>query len=96
MIRRLSEAGLTDTRRNLADRILTTWLHPLNPIVGAPRPGVSLSGFCSRHGERLLSLQVNLRNKGTQADLANFGVPFALRHFPRTHESQTDVNESVE
>jgi acetoacetate decarboxylase len=82
--------------KKLADRILATHLHPLNPLVGGARPGVSMSGFCTRHGERLLSLQIELETKGIQSDLANFGVPFALRHFPTTHESQTDVNELVE
>ncbi len=82
--------------KKLADRILTSWLHPLNPLVGGPRPGVNVSGFCTRHGDRLLTLQIKLQKQGGSSDLANFGSPFALRHFPPTHESQTNVNEVVE
>lgn len=82
--------------KKIADEIVMTRFHSHNKIIGLPREGVKVSGYCTRHGSRLLTLLVELKRAGGVEDLIRFGSTFGVRHFPTTHGSQTGVNELVE
>ncbi len=82
--------------KKIADDIVMTKLHPLNPLTGGVKAGSQLSGYATRHGERVLTVQVKVNRKGSSDDVIRFGSTFGLRLFPATHPSQTHVQELVE
>ncbi len=82
--------------KKLADDIAMTKLHPLNPLTGGVKVGSQLSGYATRHGERIFTVQVKVNRKGSSDDVARFGSTYGLRLFPATHPSQTHVQELVE
>ncbi len=82
--------------KKIADEIIMTRFHVHNKIIGLPRAGVKVSGYCTRHGSRLLTLSVELKRQGSVEDLIRFGSTFGVRHFPTTHDEQTGVKELVE
>ena len=82
--------------KKIADEILMTRFHKHNKLVGFPRPGVKMLGYCVRHGFRVLTVEVELEREGSGEDLIRFGSTFGLRHFPTTGENQTGIKELVE
>ncbi len=82
--------------KKLADDIVMTKLHPLNPLTGGIKVGSQLSGYATRHGERIFTVHVKVNRKGSSEDVIRFGSTYGLRLFPATHPSQTHVQELVE
>jgi hypothetical protein len=80
----------------LADDIHMTRLHRYVPIVPYYAPSTKLSGYCARHGSRILSLSLEITRKGTPKDLVSTPSVYGLRYFPATMEGQKYVNELVE
>ena len=87
---------LNGYQKRLADKISMSKLHPLNPGLGPIEPGISLSGFCVKGGERTLSVRVDIDRPGKKVDLPNLGATFGMRRYPRTDGSQASVHEAVE
>ena len=87
---------LNGYQKRLADRISMTRLHPLNPGLGPPSPGMEYGGFCVKGPERVLSIGVTVEKQGSPSDLMSFGSTFGMRRFPRTEASQGTVDEPVE
>ena len=52
--------------KKVADDIRMTRLHRLIPHVPYYGPGVKLSGYCTRHGDRLLNISLEIKRKGMQ------------------------------
>jgi len=82
--------------KKIADEITMTRFHIHNKAIGLPKEGSRATGYCTRHGSRLLTVSVKIKRKGDVNDLIRFGSTFGLRHFPTTHEQQTGVKELVE
>jgi hypothetical protein len=87
---------LNGYQKRLADRISMTKLHPLNPGLKAISPGSRFGGFCVKGPEQTLSLEVTVDRPGSTSDLPSFGATFGMRRYPRTDDSQREVNEPVE
>ena len=83
-------------QKRLADSIVMTKLHPLNPGLSPIGEGSSLAGYCVKGGERALSLKVVVERKSDSGSLRGFGATFGMRLFPRTDASQGSVAEAVE
>ncbi len=83
-------------QKRLADKIALTKLHPLNPGLKPPSPGMNFSGFCVKGGQRTLSVKVTVRRRGSPSDLPSFGATYGMRVFPQTDGSQGSVREAVE
>jgi hypothetical protein len=73
-----------------------TRLHRLIPKVPYYGPGVKLSGYCARHGSRLLSVSLEIKRKGTPQDLVSSPSVYGLRYFPANTPGQNSVNELIE
>lgn len=82
--------------KKLADDIVMTKLHPLNPLTGGIGVGSQLSGFATRHGQRIFTVHVKVNRKGSSGDVIRFGSTYGLRLFPATDATQTAVRELVE
>ncbi len=82
--------------KKIADDIHMTKLHKFIPRVPYYGPGVKISGYCARHGDRMLSVELEIERKGTVKDLASSPSVYALRHFPVSSTGQSIVNELVE
>ena len=82
--------------KKLADDIHLTRLHRYIPKVPYYAPGTKLSGYCSRHGSRILSVSLEITRKGTVKDLVSSPSVYGLRYFPANTEGQKMVNELVE
>ncbi|MFI5421631.1 MAG: acetoacetate decarboxylase family protein [Nitrososphaerales archaeon] len=82
--------------KKVADDIRMTRLHKLTPHVPYFGPGVKLSGYCTRHGDRLLSISMEIKRKASSKDLISSPHVYAFRHFPVNTEGQTEVRELVE
>lgn len=76
--------------------IFMTRLNPLMPGLGPISRGTRVGGHCSRHGRRLLTISVELEEEAREIPLRSFGPTLTYRHFPRTHESQSEVSEVLE
>ncbi|MBI2184500.1 MAG: acetoacetate decarboxylase family protein [Thaumarchaeota archaeon] len=63
-------------------KIYMTWIHPLNPKLKPLGIGTKLGGIVERQGDRLLTLGLEIKKKGSPSDLPKLGNFFALRHFP--------------
>ncbi len=87
---------LNGYQKRLADRIALTKLHPLNPGLKPVVAGSRLGGFCMKGASRVLSVSVAAERPGTPSDLPAFGSTFGRRAFPRTGDSQGEVDEAVE
>ncbi len=83
-------------QKRLADRIALTKLHPLNPGLKPPAPGVKFAGFCVKGGQRTLSVNVSIERQGEPSDLPGFGATYGMRVFPQTDRGQASVKEAVE
>ncbi len=82
--------------KKIADEIVMTRFHRFNRFAEAAGEGVRLTGYCARHGYRLLTVRLKINRRGAVDDIMKFGATFGYRHFPTTHESQTAVSEIVE
>jgi acetoacetate decarboxylase len=82
--------------KKMADEIAMTKLHPLNPLTGGIKIGSNLSGYATRHGQRIFTVRVKITRKGTAEDVTKFGSTYGLRLFPATDSTQTQVRELVE
>lgn len=82
--------------KKLADDIHLTRLHKYIPKVPYFGPGTKLSGYCARHGSRILSVGLEITRKGTAKDLVSSPSVYGLRYFPANTEGQKMVNELVE
>lgn len=82
--------------KKMADEIVMTKLHPLNPLTGGVKVGSQLSGYAIRHGERIFSVHVKVGRRGSGEDVVRFGATYGLRLFPATDTTQTHVQELVE
>jgi len=82
--------------KKLADDIHMTRLHRLIPKVPYYGPCVKLSGYCARHGSRLLSVSLEIKRKGTPQDLVSSPSVYGLRYFPANTPGQNSVNELIE
>jgi acetoacetate decarboxylase len=82
--------------KKLADDIHMTRLYKYIPKVSYYGPGAKLSGYCSRHGSRILSVSLEITRKGTPQDLMSSPSVYALRYFPVNAEGQNKINELVE
>jgi hypothetical protein len=58
--------------------------------------GNSWSGNATSGGTTVLSIETVTENRGDKSDLLNFGATFGRRRFPKTDESQSEVDELVE
>lgn len=82
--------------KKLADDIQLTRLHRYVPKVPYYGPGVKLSGYCARHGSRLLSVSLEIKRKGTSKDIISPPSVYGWRYFPANSSGQNSVNELVE
>jgi acetoacetate decarboxylase len=82
--------------KKLADDIHMTRLYKYVPKVPFYGPGARLSGYCSRHGSRILSLSLEITRKGSPSDIVSSPSVFGLRYFPSNAEGQNEINELVE
>jgi hypothetical protein len=82
--------------KKLADDIHLTRLHKYIPKVPYYGIGTKLSGYCSRHGSRILSVSLEITRKGSSKDLQSAPSVYARRYFPSNMEGQDSVNELVE
>lgn len=82
--------------KKMADEIVMTKLHPLNPLTGGVKVGSQLSGYAARHGGRVFTLNVKVNQRGSADDVIRFGATYGLRLFPATDPTQTHVRELVE
>ena len=82
--------------KKLADDIQMTRLHKYIPKVPYYGPGTKLSGYCSRHGSRILSVSLSITRKGTSQDLISSPSVYGLRYFPANTQGQKMVNELIE
>lgn len=82
--------------KRLADRIVLTKLHPLNPGLKPVSEGASLSGYCVKGSERVLRVRVDIERRGDASDLVSFGPTFGIRKYPTTDPTQSGVAEAVE
>ncbi len=82
--------------KKLADDIHMTRLHKYIPKVQYYAPGTKLSGYCARHGSRILSISLDITRKGVSQDLMSAPSVYALRYFPANMEGQKRINELVE
>jgi Acetoacetate decarboxylase (ADC) len=87
---------LNGYQKRLADRIYMTKLHPLNPGLRPAGAGMEFGGFCVKGPETTLKVGVRVLKAGSPKDLPSFGATFGLRRFPRTDQSQAEVDEPVE
>ncbi|MCX8204200.1 MAG: acetoacetate decarboxylase family protein [Candidatus Nezhaarchaeota archaeon] len=62
-------------------RIYITRHHPLNPKMGALRPGVKMKGILEAHGERLAEASLEITGEGSMEELPKPKF-FLLRHYP--------------
>lgn len=82
--------------KKIADEIVMTKLHPLNPLTGGIKVGSRLSGYAVRHGSQVFSVGVRVDRKGSAEDVVRFGATYGMRLFPSTDPTQTAVQELVE
>ena len=82
--------------KRLADKIVMTKLHPLNPGLEPLGAGASVTGYCVKGAERTLRVHVKIEKPGGAPDLVSFGRTFGLRRYPTTDSSQSGVAEAVE
>jgi hypothetical protein len=82
--------------KRLADSIVMTKLHPLNPGLKLTSKGATFAGYCVKGSETTLRIGVEVEKRGGPADLISFGSTFGMRKYPRTNPSQTNVAEAVE
>ncbi len=82
--------------KRLADKIVMTRRHPLNPGLGPVGSGTTFSGYCMKGGVRTLWVQVTLESQGAPKDLVGFGPTYGTRRFSSTDQSQAGVSEAVE
>ena len=82
--------------KRLADKIVMTKLHSLNPGLKTVGEGSKFVGYCVKGGERTLRLAVEVERKGEPKDLISFGATYGMRRFPPTGPGQTGVAQAVE
>ena len=83
--------------KKVADDIRMTRLHRLiRRMFRTIGSGVKLSGYCTRHGDRLLQFLWKSREKGHAKDLDSSPHVYALRHFPVQLRRDKRVSELVE
>lgn len=82
--------------KRLADRIVLTKLHPLNPGLKPVSEGTSFSGYCVKGSEIVLRVRVDIEKRGDAVDLVAFGPTFGIRKYPTTDSTQSGVAEAVE
>jgi len=82
--------------KRLADAIVMTKLHPLNPLLKPISGGTGFAGFCMKGAQRTLGIHVKVEKAGGPADLISFGTTFGVRNYPATDSSQSKVAEAVE
>jgi hypothetical protein len=87
---------LNGYQKRLADRISMTKLHPLNPGLRPAGPGTEFGGFCVKGPETTLKVAVKVLKAALPSDLPSFGATFGMRRFPKTDQSQGEVDEPVE
>jgi len=87
---------LNGYQKRLADRISMTKLHPLNPGLRPAGPGMEFGGFCVKGPETTLKVAVKILKAGSPKDLPSFGTTFGMRRFPKTDQTQGEVDELVE
>ncbi len=92
----LARGWLNGYAKRLAERIVMTKLHPLNPRLKPLSRGTNLAGYCVNDGIKVLQVKVRVDGKGDAHDLVKFGATFGVRRFPRTHNSQLGAEEPVE
>jgi acetoacetate decarboxylase len=83
-------------QKRLAEAIVLTRRHPLNPGLNPAGPGTTESGFCVKGGERVLSLSVTVKRRGEPDDLPSFGSTYGMRYYPASRGSRSSVSEPVE
>ncbi len=92
----LARGWLNGYAKRLADRIVMTRLHPMNPGVKPLGNGTRLAGYCVKDGSNVLTVRVRILGRGRVDDIVKFGATFGVRRFPSTHKSQLRREEPVE
>jgi hypothetical protein len=92
----LARGWLNGYAKRLADRIVMTKLHPMNPGIKPLGKGARLAGYCVKDGSKVLTVRVRIRGRGRSEDLVKFGATFGVRRLPTTHKSQLQREEPVE
>ena len=92
----LARGWLNGYAKRLADSIVMTRLHPMNPGIKPLGKGTRLAGYCVKDGSKVLTVRFKIRGRGRSEDLVKFGATFGVRRFPSTHTSQLHVEEPVE
>jgi hypothetical protein len=87
---------LNGYQKRLADRISVSKLHPLNPGLKPVSAGSRFGGFCVKGPDLTLAVDVTVQKPGEPTDLPSFGATFGLRKYPKTNQTQEEVNEPVE
>ncbi|HUI86064.1 MAG TPA: acetoacetate decarboxylase family protein [Nitrososphaerales archaeon] len=82
--------------KRLADRIVMTRLHPLNPAQKPVSGGTVFTGFCVKGDQRTLRVKVTVERQGGVSDLVSFGKTYGIRKYPATDSSQSRVAEAVD
>lgn len=82
--------------KRLADKIVMTKVHPLNPGQKPLSKGTAMTGYCVKGGQRTLLVRANLERAGEPTDLVPFGRTYGMRKYPTTDSSQSKVAEAVE
>ncbi len=82
--------------KRLADSIVVSRLHPMNPGLAPLGEGSRLSGYCVKGAQRRIWVRVTAERSGVPNDLVAFGVTYGMRKMPRTDPSQGAVSEAVE
>ena len=92
----LARGWLNGYAKRLADQIVMSRLHPMNPGIKPMGRGTKLAGYCVNDGSKVLSVKVRVDGKGDANDIVRFGSTFGVRRFPSTHDSQERREEPVE